>query len=70
MHVQIPVIPVGLEEALKDVEGALTTIEAMPLEYRRRAFRFIERAGNAPTRDFRIRNFVEVVRFFQQDAGK
>jgi uncharacterized protein YdeI (YjbR/CyaY-like superfamily) len=68
MHVQTPAIPVDLQEALKDLEGASSTLDAMPLEYQRRAFRFIEQATNRPTRANRVHNFVEVVKFFQQDS--
>jgi uncharacterized protein YdeI (YjbR/CyaY-like superfamily) len=67
---QTPAIPDDLREALKDLEGGIATIDEMPVEYQRRAFLFIERAGNAPTRNCRITNFVEVVKFFQQDTGE
>ena len=68
MPVTISPIPEGLEEALKDFEGGIATINEMPADYRRRAFLFIEQANNAPTRSFRISNFVEVVKFFHQDS--
>ena len=61
-------IPDDLEEALKEFDWAIQTIDEMPLAYRKRAFLFIEQAGNAPTRSFRINNFVEVVKFFHQDS--
>jgi hypothetical protein len=68
MPMTIPTIPDGLEDAVKDLEWAIPTIDGMPLDYRRRAFRFIEQANNASTRNFRINNFVEVVKFFHQDS--
>jgi uncharacterized protein YdeI (YjbR/CyaY-like superfamily) len=68
MHVQIPTIPDELREALEDVEGAVATVDEMPMEYRKRAFLFIEQATNVPTREYRVKNFVEVVRFFQHDS--
>ena len=64
----IPTIPEGLEEALKDFDWGVATIDEMPLDYRTRAFLFIEQSGNPPTRSFRINNFVEVVKFFHQDS--
>jgi hypothetical protein len=66
--VENPVMPSSLREALKDIDGAIATVDDMPEEYRRRAFLFIERAGNAPTEGFRVSNFVQVVRFFLQDS--
>jgi uncharacterized protein YdeI (YjbR/CyaY-like superfamily) len=70
MPVKTPAIPHDLKEALKDIEGAVAAIDQMPLEYQRWAFLFIEQATNAPTRGYRISNFVEVVRFFQQDSAQ
>jgi hypothetical protein len=70
MPVTIPAIPDGLEEALKDFDGGMATIDEMPADYRRRAFLFIEQANNAPARSSRISNFVEVVKFFHQDSLK
>jgi uncharacterized protein YdeI (YjbR/CyaY-like superfamily) len=67
MHLQRLTIPDDLKQALEDL-GAIATVDDMPLDYRRRAFLFIERADNAPTRAFRVSNFVRVVQFFQQDA--
>jgi hypothetical protein len=60
-------MPADLRVALKDFEGAIATLDGMPLAYQRRAFLFIEQ-GSAHTRVFRISNFVEVVKFFQQDS--
>jgi hypothetical protein len=67
MHVQTPAMPDDLRDALKDLKGAIAILDRMPLDYQRRAFLFIEQ-GNAHTRGFRISNFVEVVRFFQQHS--
>jgi hypothetical protein len=67
MHVQAPRMPNDLRKALKDLDGAIATLEGMPVDYQRRAFRFIEQ-GSAHARRFRISNFVEVVKFFQQDS--
>lgn len=60
-------IPDDLKQALKEF-GAIATVDQMPLDYRRRAFLFIERAADARTRDCRVSNFIEVVRFFQRDS--
>jgi hypothetical protein len=60
-------IPLDLEQALKELE-AIATVDEMPLDYQRRAFLFIERAPDARTRDCRVSNFIEVVRSFQQDS--
>ena len=60
-------IPEDLKLALEEV-GAIATLDEMPVDYRRRAYLFIEQAGNAPTRGFRVSNFLGVVRFFQQDS--
>jgi uncharacterized protein YdeI (YjbR/CyaY-like superfamily) len=68
MPMTIPTIPDDLEEALRDLDWAIPTIDEMPLDYRRRAFLFIKQANNASTRSFRISNFVEVVKFFHQDS--
>jgi hypothetical protein len=67
MPMTLPTIPDGLEDALRDFEWAIPTIDAMPLDYRKRAFLFIEQASNELTRNVRISNFVEVVKFFHQD---
>jgi hypothetical protein len=67
MHVQSPTIPDDLKEAI-DGLGAIATVDEMPLDYRRRAFLFIEQSGNPSTRDFRVSNFLEVVTFFQKDS--
>lgn len=67
LHVQTPTIPDDLKQVLKEL-GALATVGEMPPDYQRRAFLFIERAGNAQTRDCRVSNFVEVVKFFQRDS--
>ena len=64
---QTPTIPDDLNQALKELE-AIATVNEMPLDYRRRAFLFIERAADTRTRDCRVSNFVEVVRCFQQDS--
>ena len=65
---QTPVMPSSLREALKDIDGGIATVDEMPEEYRRRAFLFIDQAGNASTEGFRVGNFVQVVRFFLQDS--
>lgn len=67
MQVHAPMIPDDLKQALEDLE-AIATVDEMPVDYRRRAFHFIEQAADARTRDCRVSNFVEVVRFFQQDS--
>jgi uncharacterized protein YdeI (YjbR/CyaY-like superfamily) len=69
MHVQSLTIPDDLRQPLEEL-GAIATVDEMPLDYRKRAFLFIERAGNAPTRDFRINNFLEVVKCFQHDSER
>lgn len=66
---QIPTIPGDLRKALEELEGGMATLGGMPMDYQRRAFRFIEQ-GSSHTRSFRISNFVEVVKFFRQDPGK
>ena len=68
LSVQTPVMPSSLREALKDVHGAIATVDEMPVGYRRRAFLFIEQSGNASTEQFRVNNFVQVVKFFLQDS--
>jgi uncharacterized protein YdeI (YjbR/CyaY-like superfamily) len=70
IHMQTPTIPEELREALEDDEGAMATLDGMPVDYRRRAFLFIDQATNPPTRHNRVSNFVEVVKFFQQDSGE
>jgi hypothetical protein len=69
IHMQTPTVPGDLREALDDIEGAMVTLGAMPADYQKRAFLFIEQ-GSAHTRGLRISNFVDVVRFFQQDVGE
>jgi hypothetical protein len=54
--------------ALNEIEGAMATLSGMPVDYQERAFLFIEQ-GSSHTRGFRVSNFVEVVRFFNQDSG-
>ncbi len=60
-------MPSSLREAVKDIDGAIPTIDAMPLAYRKWAFLFIRQAGNPSTEAVRVSNFVEVVRFFLRD---
>jgi hypothetical protein len=62
-----PTIPSDLRKALKEHEGTIATLAGMPVDYQRRAFLFIEQ-GSRHNRGFRITNFVEVVKFFQQDS--
>jgi hypothetical protein len=64
---QTPTIPSDLRKALEELEGGMATLAGMPVDYQRQAFLFIEQ-GSAHTRGFRITNFVEVVKFFQQDT--
>ena len=47
---QTPTIPGELREALEDLEGAMATLDGMPVDYQRRAFLFIDQAPNASTR--------------------
>ncbi len=65
--VQTAKVPDDLGEILAEL-GASATLDEMSPAYRRRAFLFIEQAGNAVTRASRVSNFVEVVKFFKQDA--
>jgi uncharacterized protein YdeI (YjbR/CyaY-like superfamily) len=67
MHLKTPTVPADLRLALEEI-GAIAAVEEMPLAYRRRAFLFIERAENAPTRAFRVSNFVRVVQSLQDSA--
>ena len=67
---QTPTIPGELREALEDLEGAMATLDGMPVDYQRRAFLFIDQAPNASTRHYRVSNFMRVVRFFQEDSEK
>lgn len=69
MQVQTATIPSDLRTALEDVEGGMTTLGGMPADYRRRAILFIEQ-GSPHTRSFRISNFIEVVKFFQDSHGE
>jgi hypothetical protein len=52
---------------LEELEGGMATLCGMPVDYQKRAFLFIEQAS-AHSRGFRVTNFVEVVKFFQQDS--
>jgi hypothetical protein len=67
MDMEIPTIPGDLREALEELDEGMATLGGMPMDVQRRAFLFIERA-TAHNRGFRIANFVEVVKFFQQDS--
>ena len=67
---QTPVMPGALSEALQDIDGAMTAVDDMPAEYRKRPYLFIEQAGNPSTERVRVGNFVEVVRFFAQDSAR
>lgn len=59
-------IPDDLKQAVEGL-GAIATLDEMPLNYRKRAFLFIEQSGNPSTRDFRVNNFLEVVKSFHQE---
>jgi hypothetical protein len=63
-------MPGPLSDALRDIDGAMTAVDHMPVEYLRRAYLFIEQSGNPSTERVRVGNFVEVVRFFVQDSGR
>ncbi len=65
---QTPVMPSSLREALKEIDGAIATVDEMPEDYRRRTFLFIDQAHNGATEGYRVGNFVQVVRFFLQDS--
>jgi hypothetical protein len=65
---QIPVMPSSLREALEDIDGAIASVDEMPMAYRRRAFSFIQQAGNASIEGVRVRNFVQVVKVFVRDS--
>ena len=68
VDVMIPVMPSSLRQALEDIDGAIASVDKMPMAYRRRAFSFIEQAGNASTEGVRVSNFVQVVKFFLRDS--
>jgi uncharacterized protein YdeI (YjbR/CyaY-like superfamily) len=67
MRVPSLTIPDDLKQALEEI-GAIATLDSMSLAHRKRAFLFIEQAGNVPTRNFRVANFLDVVKFFKQDS--
>jgi hypothetical protein len=69
IHVKTPTVPGDLREALEELEGGMATLAGMPVDYQRQAFLFIEQ-GSRHNRGFRITNFVDVVKFFQQDSGE